>query len=506
MAGLLQPARGRFYQPAGRPRRSCGPAGPLRAGIPVAQRADQPIPGVAQLGLIPGVGPDRRQAPAQHIRRVVGGPGVALDPHRPAGSQRIAIVEIKGLHSHHADQAPPAQVLRGRPKVLEDDIFRRAGPAQAGDAQVGSRGRTGGGGGRVRLEQHRQVQEQPFRLERVRIPVAEDDDVPVQVRAPEPCALRLQPGQGFRPRVPVGVIQADRDDCMRGRHGGQEIGARAAAAAVVGHFQDVGRHRRAMRQHAHLLGGIDVAREQEADLPVPDQQHHRLVVGVAAAHAGLRVQHVHRQVPPAEGFRVMRRGDGETLVRHGGRESLPDCAGARVAVGDHRPHRDVGQVEHIDQPAHVVAVGVRVDHHVNVVHALGAQVGHHGRAGVRVAAVDQHVKAVSVPQQDRVALAHVEVSGLDGGEGRPALEGQQQQRQGRHQHGRSDPHEAFILHARLLACSQFRIQLQIQLRLRPQLRLRLQPQPQFQLQPRPAIPRAAPAFSRPGGTGLPAAA
>lgn len=139
------------------------------------------------------------------------------------------------------------------------------------------------------------------------------------------------------------------------------------------------------------------------------QHHHRGRVRLRVPQPAHRVQHVSAHLPPAVRLRKLRRLHRQPVVRHRSREIRPGDRAPLIPVIKHLAHHDLVVVQHVDQPANMVGIRVRDDHHLQLVDLVLLQKRHHRRPRRLPPTVDQHVKAARVPQQDRVPLPHVDV-------------------------------------------------------------------------------------------------
>jgi len=83
-----------------------------------------------------------------------------------------------------------------------------------------------------------------------------------------------------------------------------------------------------------------------------------------------------------------------------------------LVVIEHGIHGDA-RAQDVNQPAHVVAVPVTQDHHLDVVYALLLEVGHDGGAGGSGAAVYEDAGPVRAVQPDAITLADVNEGSLE---------------------------------------------------------------------------------------------
>lgn len=153
---------------------------------------------------------------------------------------------------------------------------------------------------------------------------------------------------------------------------GLEAVSRAIVADVVAHLQDLSGDVRAAGDD--LDGTVDVAGERVADLVVLDQQHHRGDVLLWPREAWQRVEDAADHATPDEFGRVLRWSRRHSCVGNSGSEGGPSRGGAGIAAVEHLEHGAVSSFQHIHQPAYMVSVGVRDDHHINVGNALRTQV------------------------------------------------------------------------------------------------------------------------------------
>jgi len=81
-------------------------------------------------------------------------------------------------------------------------------------------------------------------------------------------------------RMPVVVVQADRDDSHRWPHGGQEGGRGPRIRAVVAHLEHVHRAQRAAFGEQLLHGRLGVPGEQGPEAAEAEHEHDRGVVDI----------------------------------------------------------------------------------------------------------------------------------------------------------------------------------------------------------------------------------
>jgi hypothetical protein len=183
---------------------------------------------------------------------------------------------------------------------------------------------------------------------------------------------------------------------------------------VVGHLEEARPQWFAAVDEIALHPAPDVPRQQ-ARRPAPcEAQDERIVVvrSGSGARATLRVQDLDRAASHPDPHPAAR-AEHDGVRRRGRRFDPPHGGLGRI----HRPEPQRARRHLLDdrhRPADVITVRVREGQKVDVQQPHGAQGGRdHARADVELAArhaagVHQHRQAVGEPDQQRVALSHVE--------------------------------------------------------------------------------------------------
>ena len=259
--------------------------------------------------------------------------------------------------------------------VADVSLLRSAGGRRVGGVQLAVRHKALGAHGEV-------------------LAVAANGDGALQVGAVDVHLCVPQDAQGLLVGVAVLVACAAGDDAHFRQNSVQKQVSGTGAGAVVPYLQHIG-FQVGTAVHKVGLGGIfHVTGQQKAGAAVVDAQHQRGVVGLAVLR-----------------YRAQQ-GNGGAAQRpdgaHGGHFQLQALL-LRIldkiveAFGAALGHRAVSvsrrELCHYGgKPAHMVLVGVRAEHILQLLHPLLLQVGDHQTAVVHIAAVVEHELSVTLHQ------------------------------------------------------------------------------------------------------------
>ena len=242
--------------------------------------------------------------------------------------------------------------------------------------------------------------------------IGTDHDGPQQVRAVNIHPRIPQDAQGLLVGVAVLVVHTTGDDAHLGQDGVQEDVARAGAGAVVAHLQNIclqvgtAVHKVALRIRFHIAG------EQKAGGAVVHPQNDGGIVGVVILRH--RAQHGHSGAAQRPDRARSGHFHLQALLPGVLNEVLKALGGGFRHGAVHMVCREIGQRS--GQAAHMILVGVGAEHILQLLHTEILQVRDDIAAIVHVAAVVEHILAVTFHQHAQglphIQEVHLEVGGL----------------------------------------------------------------------------------------------